>query len=311
MAHTYHVGLYDPWMIPRLSGGPNLEAGMTVGRYKLVAPLGRGGMGGVWEVEGPDGTRYAMKMPASGMTSASEAQKRFAREANALRMLDHPNLVSAIEVFVEGGGLFLVMEKVTGTTLTKVLQGGRLQPRRALVLARQLLDGIGHAHSHGLVHRDLKPDNIMIVDMGGWDRAKIVDFGVVKLIGDAEAAMGGGKLTSTGLVFGTPAYMAPEQALGKNIDGRADLYSLATILFEMLIGRVPFDHPDPMMQMRMQVKAPPPKLDMLAKRVSWCTPQLIALIDAALSKDPADRFPDAKTMMAALDDAFLSIDHVP
>jgi len=226
-------------------------------------------------------------------------------------MLDHPNLVAAIEVFVEGGGLFLVMEKVTGTTLTKVLQGGRLQPRRALVLARQLLDGIGHEHSHGLVHRDLKPDNIMIVDMGGWDRAKIVDFGVVKLIGDAEAAMGGGKLTSTGLVFGTPAYMAPEQALGKNIDGRADLYSLATILFEMLIGRVPFDHPDPMMQMKMQVKAPPPKLDMLAKKVSWCTPQLIALIDTALQKDPVNRFADAPAMMAALDDAFVSMDHVP
>jgi serine/threonine protein kinase len=298
-------------MIPRLSGGPNLEAGMTVGRYKLVAPLGRGGMGGVWEVEGPDGTRYAMKMPASGMTSQSEAQKRFAREANALRMLDHPNLVSAIEVFVESGGLFLVMEKVTGTTLTKVLQQGRLAPRRALVLARQLLDGIGHAHAQGLVHRDLKPDNIMIVDMGGWDRAKIVDFGVVKLIGDAEAAMGGGKLTSTGLVFGTPAYMAPEQALGKNIDGRADLYSLATILFEMLIGRVPFDHPDPMMQMKMQVKAPPPSLDMLAKKVSWCTPQLVSLLQVALAKDPSQRFADAKAMMAALDDAFLSMDHVP
>ena len=83
------------------------------------------------------------------------------------------------------------------------------------MIARQILDGVGHAHAHGLVHRDLKPDNIMLVDMGGWERAKIVDFGLVKLIGDAEAAMGGGKLTTTGLVFGTPAYMAPEQALGR------------------------------------------------------------------------------------------------
>jgi serine/threonine-protein kinase len=298
-------------MIPRLSSGPQLAPGMTIGRYKLVGQIGKGGMGGVWEVEAPDGSRFALKSPASGMTSQADAAKRFAREANALLMLDHPNLVSAIEVFVEGGSLFLVMEKVVGTTLTKVLQQGPFQPRRALVLARQMLDGIGHAHAQGLVHRDLKPDNIMIVDMGGWDRAKIVDFGVVKLIGDAEAAMGGGKLTSTGLVFGTPAYMAPEQALGKTIDGRADLYSLATILFEMLTGRVPFDHPDPMMQMRMQVKAPPPRVDMFAKRAPWCTPQLVAMIDAALAKEPDNRFRDAATMIAALDDAFVSLDHVP
>jgi serine/threonine-protein kinase len=255
--------------------------------------------------------RYALKSPASGMNPAAEATKRFAREANAVRLLDHPNLVTAVDVFVEGGYLFLVMEKVTGRTLTKILAAdGPMHPRRALIVARQLLDGIGHAHGHGLVHRDLKPDNIMVIDMGGWESAKIVDFGLVKLIGDAEAAMGGGKLTTTGLVFGTPAYMSPEQAMGKPIDGRTDLYACATILFEMLTGRVPFDHHDPMMQMRMQVKAPPPRLDMFAKRAPWCTPQLSALLDAALSKDPDQRFPNTQVMISALDDAFKSIEHV-
>ncbi|HEY1555465.1 MAG TPA: serine/threonine-protein kinase [Kofleriaceae bacterium] len=288
-----------------------LEPGMRLGKYRLVGPLGRGGMGGVWEVEDAGGMRYALKSPASGMNPAAETTKRFAREANAVLLLDHPNLVAAVEVFVEAGSLFLVMEKVTGQTLTKVMAaGGPLHPRRALIVARQLLDGVGHAHAQGLVHRDLKPDNIMLVDMGGWERTKIVDFGVVKLIGDAEAAMGGGKLTTTGLVFGTPAYMSPEQAMGKALDGRTDLYACATILFEMLTGRVPFDHPDPMMQMRMQVKAPPPRLDMLARGAAWCTPQLSALLDAALSKDPNDRFANAQTMMGALDDAFASIDHV-
>jgi eukaryotic-like serine/threonine-protein kinase len=284
--------------------------GLRLGKYTLVAPIGRGGMGGVWEVADDEGNRYALKSPGSGLNPAAEGTKRFAREANALRMLDHPNLVQAVDVFVEAGYLFLVMEKVLGATLTKVLQEGPLHPRRALVLARQLLDGVGNAHAQGLVHRDLKPDNIMLVDMGGWERAKIVDFGLVKLIGDAEAAMGGGKLTSTGIVFGTPAYMAPEQALGRPIDGRTDLYALATILFEMLTGRVPFDNPDPMQQMRMQVKAPPPRLDMLVKNQPWCTPQLVALVDAALSKDPEHRFPSAQVMMAALDDAFLSLDAV-
>ena len=290
---------------------PTFEPGLRVGKYTVVAPLGRGGMGGVWEVQDGEGNTYAIKSPASGMNPAAEATKRFAREANAVRMLDHPNLVAAVDVFVENGFLYLVMERVYGRTLTRVLaEAKRFEPRRALVLARQLLDGIGHAHEQGLVHRDLKPDNIILIDMGGWERAKIVDFGLVKLIGDAEAAMGGGKLTTTGLVFGTPAYMAPEQALGKTIDGRADLYAVATILFEMLTGRVPFDHQDPMMQMRMQVKAPPPRLDMLAKGQPWCTPQLIALLDATLTKDPDHRFPNANVMMAALDDAFLSLDGV-
>ncbi len=178
------------------------------------------------------------------------------------------------------------------------------------MIARQLLDGVGHAHAQGVVHRDLKPDNVMLVDMGGWESAKIVDFGLVKLIGDAEAAMGGGKLTTTGIVFGTPAYMSPEQATGKAIDGRADLYAVATILFEMLVGRVPFEHADPMMQMRMQVKSPPPRVDMFAKGGAWSTPQLNALVDGGLAKDPDHRFASAAVMMSALDDAFQSLDHV-
>jgi eukaryotic-like serine/threonine-protein kinase len=286
------------------------EPGAVLGKYKLVAPLGRGGMGGVWEVEAADGARYALKSPASGLNPAAEATKRFAREVNAVRLLDHPNLVTAVEVFVEHDALFLVMERVVGHTLSKALAKGPLPARRALVIARQLLDGVGHAHAQGVVHRDLKPDNVMLVDMGGWESAKIVDFGLVKLIGDAEAAMGGAKLTTTGIVFGTPAYMSPEQATGKPIDGRADLYAVATILFEMLVGRVPFEHADPMMQMRMQVKAPPPRVDMFAKGGAWSTPELNALVDGGLVKDPEHRFPSAEVMMRALDDAFLSIDHV-
>jgi len=287
---------------------PALEPGVRLGRYRIIQAIGRGGMGGVYEVEDEAGNRYALKAPASGMTS--EAAKRFAREANAVRMLDHPNLVAAVDVFVEAGYLFLVMEKVVGQNLTAAIAQGPFQPRRALVIARQILDGVGHAHAQGLVHRDLKPDNIMLVDMGGWERAKIVDFGVVKLIGDAEAAMGGGKLTTTGLVFGTPAYMAPEQAMGRPLDGRADLYAAATILFEMLTGRVPFDHQDPMMQMRMQVKAPAPRLDMLAKNAPWCTPELVAFVDGGLTKNPEHRFASAEAMIAALDQAFVSLDHV-
>ena len=289
---------------------PHLAAGMQLGKYKLVNQLGQGGMGGVWRVTDPEGRELALKSPASGMNPAAEPVKRFAREANAVRLLDHENLVHAVDVFVEEGFLFLVMELVEGHTLTKEMQHGPIGPRRALVITRQLLDGIAHAHDQGIIHRDLKPDNVMLVDMGGWQRAKIVDFGLVKLVGDAEILMGGGKLTNLGVVFGTPAYMSPEQALGRPVDGRADLYALATMLFEMIVGRVPFENTAPMMVMRMQIKSPPPRLDMFAKGKPWCTPELVALLEGALVKDPEHRFPNAAAMTSAVDIAFVSIDHL-
>jgi serine/threonine protein kinase len=283
---------------------------MQLGKYTLLGPIGQGCMGGVWRVADPEGRELALKSPASGLHPAAEPVKRFAREANAVRLLDHENLVHAVDVFVDEGFLYLVMELVEGRTLTKEMQHGLIEPRRALVITRQLLQGIAHAHDQGIIHRDLKPDNVMLVEMGGWQRAKVVDFGLVKLVGDAETLMGGGKLTSMGIVFGTPAYMSPEQALGRPVDARADLYALATMLFEMLVGRVPFEHADPMMVMRMQVKSPPPRLDMFAKGKPWCTSQLVELLEGALVKDPAQRFAHAAAMTAAVDAAFLSLDDV-
>jgi serine/threonine-protein kinase len=279
-----------------------LAPGTQVGRYRVIGPLGRGGMGGVYEVEA-DGARFALKAPLVDVSSAGDVTRRFAREANALRLLEHPNLVAAVDVFVEAGALYLVMEKVVGRPFDR--RPG--SARRALVLIRQLLDGIGHAHRHGIVHRDLKPENALLVDMGGWDRVKIIDFGLAKLIGDAAHAFGAAALTRTGLVFGTPAYMAPEQALGRLIDARADLYAVGVMLYELLAGRVPFDDPDPLVVVRLHAKAPVPPLD---ARAAWCTPAMIALVDGALAKDPARRFPSADAMTAALDAAFASIDHV-
>ncbi|CAN5477296.1 hypothetical protein BH11MYX1_BH11MYX1_28040 [soil metagenome] len=271
-----------------------LAPGTVVGAYRLIAPLGRGGMGGVWEVENGAGHRYALKSPASAVDP--DLTKRFAREANALRLLDHPNLVASVDVFAEAGTLYLVMEHVRGRTLAAAIVDGPLHPRLALVFVRQLLEGVGHAHALGLVHRDLKPDNIMLVDMGGWERAKILDFGLVKLLGDAEAAIGGAKLTRTGIVSGTPAYMSPEQALGRIVDARSDLYSIGVILYELLLGKVPFDHPEVQIVMRMHVKAPVPPADL--------PPELAALVVGALAKDPAHRFATSASMIAALDHAF-------
>jgi eukaryotic-like serine/threonine-protein kinase len=299
--------------------------GTRIGRYRVVASLGRGGMGGVLEVEDDAGARYALKVPIQDVEGA-EVTRRFAREANALRLLDHPNLVSAVDVFVEAGYLFLVMEKVEGATLTQALMPapppgdrrtppGRIgrtafAPRRALVTARQILDGVGHAHARNLVHRDLKPDNILLIDMGGWERVKIIDFGIVKLLGDAAAAYGASALTNAGLVVGTPAYMAPEQALGRQVDTRTDLYAVGVLLFEMLTGRLPFHDPDPLRLMALHAKAPVPRVEQVARDAPWATPEVCVLVEGALIKDPAHRFPTAEVMIAALDDAFYSIDHL-
>jgi serine/threonine-protein kinase len=309
-----------------------IEPNTQVGRYRVIRPLGRGGMAGVYEVEDDAGQRFALKSPLVDVNASGDVTRRFAREANALRLLDHPNLVTAIDVFVEAGYLFLVMEKVEGATLTQALMpappperrppsgerrtppklGARtaFAPRRALVTARQILDGVGHAHARNVVHRDLKPDNILLIDMGGWERVKIIDFGIVKLLGDAAAAYGASALTNAGLVVGTPAYMAPEQALGRHIDARTDLYAVGVLLFEMLTGRLPFHDPDPLKLMALHAKAPVPRIDQVARDAPWATPEVCVLVEGALIKDPAHRFPSAEVMIAALDDAFYSIDHL-
>ena len=283
--------------------------GTRIGRYRVVGVLGRGGMGGVLDVEDEAGARFALKAPFQDLEGI-DVTRRFAREANALRLLDHPNLVAAVDVFSEGGRLYLVMEKVAGETLSSALDFGPLDARRAVVLMRQTLAGVGHAHAQGLYHRDLKPDNILLVDMGGWERVKIIDFGIVKLAKEVEAAFGAGALTSTGVVFGTPRYMAPEQSLGRLVDQRADLYALGVILFEMLIGRAPFDAKDPVAMMKAHAKTPPPPLREASGGAPWCTPQLAMLVEVALAKKPENRFPSAAHMTAALDDAFRSLEGV-
>jgi serine/threonine-protein kinase len=282
-----------------------MDPGTRVGAYRVIGPIGHGGMGDVFEVEDDTGRRFALKAQLED-TDRSNVTARFAREASALRMLDHPNLVNAVDVFVESRRLFLVMEKVEGITLTKRLHDP-IDPPSALAIARQILEGVDHAHARGIVHRDLKPDNVLLVDMGGWHRAKVIDFGIVKLLGDVAAAFGADALTRTGLTVGTPAYMAPEQALGRPVDGRADIYAVGIMLYEMLAGQLPFRDLDPIVVMRQQVKVEPPSLRKACGDAEWCTPVLVALVDAALVKDPAHRFASARAMIEMLDGAFASL----
>ena len=289
--------------------------GQTVaGGHRIDRLLGRGGVGAVYEaVHLATGTPRAIKMLLPGLANAAEVAERLRREAAATRLLDHPNIVQIIDLVAEGPDLYLVMELLRGRSVGAVLEDGALLPRRALVIARQVLEALAHAHDHGLVHRDLKPANIMLVTLGApgveYERVKLLDFGLVKLVGATAARLGDEALTQTGVVFGTPAYLSPEQALGRDVDARSDLYSLGIVLFEMLTGRPPFRSPDPVTLTRMHAAAPVPTLGSVASR-PWCTPALEYLIARALAKGPSDRFASAADMIAALDLAFGSLDHL-
>ena len=145
--------------------------------------------------------------------------------------------------------------------------------------------------------------------MGGWDRVKIIDFGLVKLIGDVAAAFGAAALTSTGhRVRHARVHGARSRRSGGPSTGATDVYAVGVILFEMLAGCMPFNDPDPMVMMRLHAKLPPPRLDELTHGAPWCTPQLVALVEGALMKEPDHRFASAQVMIAALDDAFASLD---
>jgi serine/threonine protein kinase len=292
--------------------------GRTIaGRYRILRPLGRGGTGAVYEAEQlPEGAPVAIKALLPGAEGADQIAERFRREARVARLLAHPNIVEIRELVAERDELYLVMELLRGRSVAAELLAGPLAARRTLVIARQILDALAHAHARGAIHRDLKPDHIFLTTAGEpgrqYERAKLVDFGLVKLVGPAAAEEAeASKLTQTGMVFGTPAYMAPEQALGRPVDGRADLYALGTSIYEMLTGRTPFRSPDPLTLVRMQAQAPPPTLAASALGRPWCTPELERLVARALAKRPDDRFADAAEMTAALELAFASLDHLP
>ncbi len=316
-------GPHRPVTLPLAKTKPGqqtpLDPGRVVaGRYRVKVLVGLGGMGAVYEAEHlPTGRSLALKVLLHERGGVAGLAARFQREAKAQSLLDHPNIAEVLDLgALEEGPLFLAMELLRGISLADAIETGPLQPRRALVIARQVLDGLGHAHRNGMIHRDLKPENVMLVTEGDpgheHEVVKICDFGLVKLVGETAAELGGGHdLSQTGVVFGTPEYMSPEQALGRTVDARADLYSLGIILFEMLAGQRPFGSADPLALLRMQVTTPPPALPDVAPGRSWCTPELAALVARALRKRREERFAGAEEMTAALDAAFLSLNHLP
>ncbi|MCA9677345.1 MAG: serine/threonine protein kinase, partial [Myxococcales bacterium] len=260
------------------------------GRYRVLEALGVGGMGVVYRGERLGLNKpVAIKFLRGDMAVQDEFVVRFEREARAMSQLQHPHLIPVIDFGVVDATPYLVLEYVRGDNLYDVLRKGPMPVARALTIMRQVLAGLGHAHQQGIVHRDVKPDNVILADAEGTgDHAHLFDFGLAKLTG------GGGENTSPAAAYaiGTPSYMSPEQARGEPVDVRSDVYACGVLLFEMLTGRKPFRGDNSRDVLRHHVKTPPPTLAEAAPDRTF-SPELEAVVARALAKDPAERPADA------------------
>jgi tetratricopeptide (TPR) repeat protein len=278
-----------------------IEGEVLDGRYKIIELIGEGGMGRVYRAEHLRLQRsVAIKVLHRSYSATPAVGRRFEREAVALARLDHPNCV-AVQDFgrLLDGSLFLVMSYLQGLPLRAALDHKPFPIARALHVARHLLTGLAHAHQAGIVHRDVKPDNVMLVQHeGDADFAKLFDFGIVKLL--QGGSLPPDKLTAVGQRFGTPAYMSPEQALGRAIDARTDLYSLTVVLYEMLTGRPPFVADDEEGLLVMHAAKSPPSLVTGARERTFPR-EVEELVRRGLSKNPEHRPASADEYLAALD----------
>ncbi len=279
-------------------------------RYRITERIGLGGMGIVYRGERVTlGRPVAIKFLQELFITDTAFRTRFDREAKAMSKLSHPYCVSVIDFGVDDAP-FIVMDWVTGVTLKTVLAQGRMSVVRAMKFIYQLLAALAHAHSQGIIHRDIKPDNIMISEATGvGEHVRIFDFGLAKLLDARKETVGLAK--SRGVrnnpepgsvasqVIGTPNYISPEQSAGEKVDARTDLYSAGVILFEMLSGRKPFIDDEVMEVIRMHREVPAPTLtEALAD--NGCSPELEALVNKALAKSPSERFQTAEEFAEAL-----------
>lgn len=273
--------------------------GMVVlDQFRIEERIGRGGMGTVYRARQLDiGQDVAIKVLHSDLSRNQEAVRRFQREAKVTMSLDHPNLV---KVFLfgklAGENLYLVMEYLKGRTLTDELTKGTMPLQRAIHIGLQLCEGVGYAHEHGIVHRDVKPDNVFLVQRGrDPDAVKVLDFGIARLMEADENAPS----TQTGLVFGTARYISPEAALGEKSDPRSDVYSIGVVLYQLVCGVTPFEDESTVALLKKHIETPPRHVrdHDAGKHV----PHGIAdIIMRTLSKRPNARFANAVELAEVL-----------
>lgn len=263
--------------------------GKTISHYKITEELGRGGMGVVYKADDLTLKRtVALKFLSANLLTDPDQKTRFLREAQAAAALDHPNISTIHEVHEEDGHTFIVMAFIDGEDLGKKLQEGPLAVTEALDIAIQVARGISKAHSEGIVHRDIKPGNILITPDS---QVKVVDFGLAKLATHT-------KLTKTGAAVGTVRYMSPEQACGYDVDRRTDVWSLGVMLYEMLAGQIPFQGEAEAAIFYSILNEDPLPLTETRKDVSVA---LEDIIEKAIAKDPSKRFETMDELLAALE----------
>ena len=261
-----------------------------IGRYKLLEELGRGAMGVVYRARDPSLDRIvALKtiMLSDEADGRKDYQKRFALEARAAGKLTHPNIVTTFDFGEEGELAYIAMELLEGVDLRERLKQGPLPTAEAVDIAVQVADGLGFAHERGIVHRDIKPGNIMLLERGD---VKIMDFGIARMRSEDSK-------TSTGMVLGTPRFMSPEQIAGMPVDHRSDIFSLGVVLYEMLTGAMLFageDTPQIAHNVSSVEHAPP------SRHNPDATSMLDFVVARALKKDPAVRYQDAYELAADL-----------
>lgn len=280
----------DPWI------GKSIDQ-----KYTVESLLGAGAMGSVYLAKTRSGEPVAIKIMQDAFAKEPSFLARFEREAKALFAVQHPHIVR-----VQGYGVtseqtpYLVTEYLNGKSLTDWIDSRKLDPGSAIELGRQVLSGLAHAHEIGILHRDIKPDNIVVLQdaMGGLF-AKLLDFGLVKFV---EPDKWGSQraLTAQGTIFGSPAYMSPEQGSGIPTDTRSDVYSMGVVMFELLTGKWPFQANSQGEMLRQHLMTQPPKLSAVDPNLQ-VQPALEHLIKTALAKKGTDRYQDAVHMLRAMD----------
>jgi serine/threonine-protein kinase len=274
---------------------PDLSGVILDGRYRVIEPISEGAMGVVYKAERLKlGRIVAIKVLHDELPAELSSRKRFEIEAMAMAKLEHPHCASVVDVGVHDDKPFVVMDFVSGSNLRDLVAEGPMSLHRAVEIVRQVLSGLAHAHDLGIIHRDIKPANIVLSQKAGLgDHVKILDFGLARIADTPKV--------TTGIVVGTPSYMAPEQIRGTAIDHRADLYACGVLLFELLTGNKPFvsAKDDPVEVCSMHLKNPPPALRDVQPGIEFG--ELEAIVGKALGKKPEDRYATAVDFASALD----------